>query len=105
MSQTNDLLNEISGKLDKILKLLALDAVKGCSTELEKIELLDSLGFRPVEIAKFLNKSPENVSVQLGTIRKKKEKTPKTATKPETEKAVTQEVKIEEGKPENESAK
>jgi hypothetical protein len=105
MSQTNDLLNEISGKLDKILKLLAIDAVKGCSTEQEKIELLDSLGFRPVEIAKFLNKSPENVSVQLGIIRKKKEKTPKPAMKPETEKAAIQEVKTEEGKPENESAK
>jgi len=105
MSQTNDLLNEISGKLDKILKLLSMDAVKGYSTEQEKIELLDSLGFRPVEIAKFLNKSPENVNVQLSLIRKKKEKTPKTATKPETEKAVTQEVKTEEGKPQNESAK
>jgi len=82
-----------------------MDAVKGYSTEQEKIELLDSLGFRPVEIAKFLNKSPENVNVQLSLIRKKKEKTPKTATKPETEKAVTQEVKTEEGKPQNESAK
>ena len=105
MSQTNDLLNEISGKLDKILKLLSMDAVKEYPTEQEKIELLDSLGFRPVEIAKFLNKSPENVSVQLGIIRKKKEKTPKTAAKTETEKAAAQEVKTEEGKPENESAK
>jgi len=68
-------LTEISGKLDKILKLLAIDAVKGLSTEQEKIELLDSLGFRPVEIAKFLNKSPDNVSVQLNLIRKKKGKT------------------------------
>jgi hypothetical protein len=105
MSQTNDLLTEISGKLDKILKLLSIDAVKGCSTEQEKIELLDSLGFRPVEIAKFLNKSPDNVNVQLGLIRKKKEKAPKTAVKPETEKAATQEVKTAEGKPQNESAK
>ena len=85
MSQTNDLLNEISEKLDKILKLLSIDAVKGYSTEQEKIELLDSLGFRPIEIAKFLNKSPDNVSVQLNIIRKKK-KTPKTTTKPEIEK-------------------
>jgi hypothetical protein len=105
MSQTNDFLNEISGKLDKILKLLAIDAVKGCSAEQEKIELLDSLGFRPVEIAKFLNKSQENVNVQLGLIRKKKEKTTRTSMKPETEKTATQEVKTAEGKPENESAK
>lgn len=80
MSQ-NDLLTEISGKLDKILKLLALDTVKGLPTEQEKIELLDSLGFRPSEIAKFLNKSPVNVSVQLNIILRKKEKIPKAPTK------------------------
>jgi hypothetical protein len=72
MSQ-NDLLSEISGKLDKILKLLAVGAVKGYSKEQDKIELLDSLGFRPVEISKFLNKSQDNVNVQLSIIRKKKE--------------------------------
>ncbi len=76
MSQTDKLLNEISGKLDKMLKLLAVDAVKGIEKEQDKIDLLDSLGFRTIEIAKLLNKSPENVSVQLGIIRKKKE--PKT---------------------------
>jgi hypothetical protein len=103
MSQTNELLDEISGTLDKILKLLAIDAVKGYSTEQEKIELLDSLGFRPVEIARFLNKSPENVSVQLNVIRKKKQKTPKTATKTETEKAITEEVKPEKVGGESES--
>lgn len=102
MSQTNDFLNDISGKLDKILKLLAINAVKGCSTEQEKIELLDSLGFRPVEIAKFLNKSPENVSAQLNIIRKKKQKTLKTAAKTEAEKAITEEVKPEKVGPESE---
>jgi hypothetical protein len=94
MSQ-NDLLGEISGKLDKILKLLAIDAVKGYSTEQGKIELLDSIGFRPTEIAKFLNKSPENVNVQLNIIRKKKEKPQKTDAKTVTEKTTTQEVKTE----------
>ncbi len=69
---TEDLLKEISTKLDKILKLLSVDVIKDYSTEKEKIELLDSLGFRPIEIAKLLNKSPENVSVQLGSLRKKK---------------------------------
>ena len=99
----NDVLTEISGKLDKILKLLAIDAVKGYSTEQEKIELLDSLGFRPVEIAKFLNKSPENVSVQLNIIRKKKQKTLKTAAKTEIEKTITEEVKPEKVGAESES--
>lgn len=71
--QTNDLIEEISDKLDKMLKLLAIDAVKGFEKESQKIELLDSIGFKPSEIAKMLNKSPENVSVVLGSIRKKKE--------------------------------
>jgi hypothetical protein len=82
--QTNDLLEEISEKLDKVLKLLAIDAVKSFEKEQQKIELLDSIGFKPSEIAKMLNKSPENVSVVLGSIRKKKDqKTPtKTESKP-----------------------
>lgn len=90
--QTNELLAEISSKLDKVLKLLAIGAVKDFEKEQQKIELLDSIGFKPSEIAKFLNKSPENVSVVLGSIRKKKEPKQKakvklaetTAVKPET---------------------
>jgi hypothetical protein len=73
MSQTDKLLNEISGKLDKILQLLVVDTVKGIEKEQDKIGLLDSLGFKPIEIARFLNKSPDNISVQLNIIRKKKE--------------------------------
>ena len=80
--QTNDLLEEISEKLDKVLKLLAIDAVKGYEKEQQKIEILDSIGFKPSEIAKMLNKSPENVSVVLRSIRKKKDQ--KTATKTES---------------------
>lgn len=77
MSQTDKLVGEISEKLDKMLRLLAVDAVRGITSEQEKIELLDSLGFRPIEIAKLLNKSPDNVNVQLNIIRKKKEKVAK----------------------------
>jgi hypothetical protein len=72
------LLTEISEKLDKMLRLLAVDIVKGITVEQEKIELLDSLGFRPIEIAKLLNKSPDNVNVQLNIIKKKREKATKT---------------------------
>ncbi len=87
MSQTDKLLAEISEKMDKMLRLLALETVRGIGAEQGKIELLDSLGFRPIEIAKFLNKSPDNVGVQLNIIRKKKEKaTKKVAEKVETEK-------------------
>lgn len=96
MSQTDNLLAEISGKLDKVLRLLALDVVKGYEKELEKIELFDSLGFRPIEIAKLLNKSQDNVNNRLNEIRKKRENTSKTTTKAETNKIITQEVKMKE---------
>ena len=84
--QTSDLLEEISGKLDKVLKLLAIDSVKGFEKESQKIELLDSIGFKPSEIAKMLNKSPENVSVVLGSLRKRKEPKPKNEAKVEDNK-------------------
>lgn len=98
MSQTNDILLEISGKLDKALRLLALNVLKGYEKEQEKIVLLDSLGFRPVEIAKLLNKSQANVNVVLGSIRKKTEEKAKTITTTQTEpeKANAQEVKVTE---------
>ena len=78
----------IVDKLDKILKLLASEHVKGMPREQDKIEALDSLDFRPGEIAKMLGKTPENVSVVLGNIRKKKQ--PKTPTDQATGKATTQ---------------
>jgi hypothetical protein len=65
-------LRAILDKLEKIEKLQALDAVKGMEKEQDKIELLNSLGYRPVDIAKLLGKTPENVSVVLGNIRKKR---------------------------------
>lgn len=70
------LLRAILDKLEKIEKLQALQAVKGTEKELDKIELLDSLGFRPVEIARLLNKSEANVGVVLSNIRKKKAPVP-----------------------------
>ena len=66
----------IVDKLDKILKLMARREVGGMPKEQDKIEALDSLDFKPGEIAKMLGKSPENVSVVLGNIRKKKASPP-----------------------------
>ena len=62
----------IVDKLDKILKLMARREVGGMPKEQDKIDALDSLDFKPGEIAKMLGKSPENVSVVLGNIRKKR---------------------------------
>jgi hypothetical protein len=84
MSQTEKVLQEISEKMDKLLRLQALEVVKGIEGEQGKIALLDSLGFRPIDIAKLLNKTPENINVQLGYIRKKKgEKKTKVSDKPQ----------------------
>ena len=71
--------------MDKLLRLQALQAVKDIQEEQGKIELLDYLGFRPVDIAKLLNKTPENINVVLSTIRKKKgEKKTKPSNKPQS---------------------
>lgn len=72
MSQTDKLLKEISDKMDLLMRLVAADVVKPANVEQDKIEFLSTLGFRPVEIAKFLNKTPDNINVQLNLIRKKK---------------------------------
>lgn len=69
--QTNDVLIDISSKLDKIIKLLALSAVKEAQKEKGKIELLDSVGFTSSEIGKILNKSTENVCTVLKSLKDK----------------------------------
>lgn len=100
---TDDLLREISGKLDKMIKLLAANTVREHGTEQEKIELLDSMGFKSTEIAKLLNKSIQNVDVQLRIISKKKEKTEKTPAKTQMEKTTVQNVTTPEEGKKNES--
>jgi hypothetical protein len=79
--QTNDTLIEISSKLDKVLKLLALQTVKGLEKESEKIELLDTAGFSSSDIGKALNKSTANVCTVLKAIKEKAEKPEKTGEK------------------------
>lgn len=101
MSQTEKLLTEISGKLDKMLRLLVIDTVKGLDKEQDKISLLDELGFRPFEIARLLNKSPDNVNVQLSIIRKKRDSKAKpkaadhTQTPESSEKGATSETTLD----------
>ncbi len=61
-------------KLDKVTRLLAVQTVKGLEKEQDKIELLDSIGFRPSEIDKLLNKTPGYASAALANIKKKQQK-------------------------------
>src|SRR2546427_13127319 len=81
-------LRAILDKLEKIEKLQAMQAVRGTEKEQDKVELLDTGGFRPVDIARLLNKSPENVSVVLSNIRKKKSATVKITQQPSSPAAV-----------------
>lgn len=70
----------IVDKLDKVTRLMAIQTVKGLEKEQEKIELLDSIGFRPSEIDKLLNKTPGYASAALANIKKKQSK----ASQPQT---------------------
>ncbi len=68
----------LTDKLDKMLKLLALGQVKGIAKESDKIELLDSLGFKGAEIDRLLGKSSGYSAVVLYQLKKKKQ--PQTGT-------------------------
>ena len=57
-------------KLDKVTRLLAVQTVKCLENEQDKVELLDSMGFRPSEIDKLLNKSSGYASAALSNIKK-----------------------------------
>ena len=60
-------------KLDKILRLLTIEAVKGKETEQDKIDLLDSLGFKATEIDRLLGKSSGYSSVVISQLKRKKQ--------------------------------
>jgi hypothetical protein len=64
-------------KLDKILRLQALDVVKTLPKEQDKIEQLDAAGFKPAEIDRLLGKTSGYSNVVLGRLKEKKQpKTP-----------------------------
>jgi len=64
----------LTKKLDLLIRLTAIAAVRGLSVT-EQIRLLDSAGLRPAEIARILNKTPNTVRVLLFGIKKKKKAT------------------------------
>ena len=65
--------SSIVDRLDKILRLLTIEAVKDKVKEQDKIDLLDSLGFKAGEIDRLLGKSPGYSSVVISQLRKKKQ--------------------------------
>lgn len=62
--------DEVIERLDLIIKLLAMNIMKGEATLKEKILQLGKLGLQPKEIAKILNTTPGYVSKELSVARK-----------------------------------
>jgi len=65
---------EIMGKMDLIVRLLAINLVKDLKVQKDKIIALSSFGFGPSDIAKLLGTTPNTVSVALSEIKKKAKK-------------------------------
>ncbi len=82
------LLQEISDKLDKLIRLAAVPAMQGKNIE-QSILFLDALDFRPVEIATVLGKTTNQVNVTLSNYRKKTIATADSAPSEQDSRAVT----------------
>jgi DNA-binding CsgD family transcriptional regulator len=74
---------EVLAKLDTLIRLSALNVVKGIGTQKEQIAILSDAGFQPKEIADILRTTSNTVSVSLTAIRKER-----ASTKAEEEKKV-----------------
>jgi DNA-binding CsgD family transcriptional regulator len=59
----------LEGKLDRMLRLLGLIAVRGLS-QMQQIAILSRMGFSPKEIAEMAGTTPNTVRVALVSIRK-----------------------------------
>ena len=68
---------EISKKLDMILRMLSLTHLKDLKSVTAKVEALSSCGFQPKEIAILLNKEPNDIYQILHKIRINKASTSK----------------------------
>jgi hypothetical protein len=88
----NSQYEKISAKLDRIINLLALNAVKGLEPE-DQVGRLSDLKFQPSEIAPIVGKSPNAVRITLHYLRKKR------SSETEESPARTPETKDQEGKP------
>jgi DNA-binding CsgD family transcriptional regulator len=81
---------EITNKIDLIVRLLALNIVKDQKIQKDKIIALSSFGFAPFEIAKLLGTTRNTVNVALSEMRKKTKKEKQTTVVPQTESKLVQ---------------
>jgi len=63
--------DKILQELRRISKLLALTATRELKQQQDKVELLSSVGFRPIEIANITGIEAKQVSAVLSNIKKK----------------------------------
>ena len=68
---SDDTIKSIDLKLKLIIKLIAIDVVKGRTFQ-EQVKLLHDVGMEPFEIAECLGKTANNVRVAVHTLKKKK---------------------------------
>ncbi len=70
---TEELLEDISNKLDRLLYALAINAVKG---KIQKYKIIDLfiLGYKPREIATILRTTSNVVSVTISNFKKDRKK-------------------------------
>jgi DNA-binding CsgD family transcriptional regulator len=64
--------SDVSGKLDMLIRLSALNLVRDIKTQQEQIALLSDAGFQPKEIADVLLTTSNTVNVALNRIRKER---------------------------------
>jgi hypothetical protein len=69
----NNQYKKILEKLDKIINLLALNAVRGLDPD-RQIEALTEFGFQPSDIAPIVGRTPNAVRIALHEIRTGKRK-------------------------------
>jgi DNA-directed RNA polymerase specialized sigma24 family protein len=70
MAKESDL-REVSQKLETVIRLLAIDVIKGRELK-DQVRLLDQAGLSPRDIAEILGKTPNAVRVALFTLRRTK---------------------------------
>jgi hypothetical protein len=66
---SEDILRDVSKKLDVLIRLIAADVAKGRELR-EQVRLLGQAGLAPREIAQILGKTPNTISVTLFNLRK-----------------------------------
>ena len=64
--------DEISKRLDVLIRLTALNLVKDVKKQKDQIAILSDSGFRPKQIADILKTTSNTVSVALNAIRKER---------------------------------